>query len=226
MKIIYCLLLTLSNAFITKYFRAKQTKANSMHIPLKESIQIDEYKLSIQYKLTNDQSIMIQNELDQHDYRYLFCLIDKEYILNLNLYISIHNQTMKYNSYLSILVKDKYINIYGEYILNKIKPIIFQTKNMTNPYFYFYSNESIVNLFIDDSLDKLIINDPIEKHNIQFIYDNTIKDTNYISYNTTNLNKYIVNNSYVTILKFRNMTFYKAKTVSYIKDIFMYDSFN
>lgn len=226
MKIIFYLLLTLSNAFITKYFRVSQTKINSMHKPLKKSIQIDEYKLSIQYKLTHDQSIMIQNEIDQHDYRYLFCMIDNEFILNLNLYISIHNQTMKYNSYLSILVKDKYINIYGEYILNKIKPIIFQTKNETNPYYYFYSNESIVNLFIDDSIDKIIINDPIDKRNIQFIYDNITKDINYISTNITNLNKYIVNNSYITILKFYNITFYKAKSVSYIKEAFMYDSFN
>jgi len=223
--IIYYLLLTFSNAFINKYIYPRLSKINSMRMPIKESNYIYKHKISINYKLTNDQVNLIQNNINQHDDRFIIYSTYNEYMLSLNLFVSKIDQTIIYNSYLSILVKDKYINIYGEYILNRLEPIKYQTINKTNPFYYFYSNESSISLHIDDKLindnDKLI-ND---KYNLKFIYDNSTNNINYISFDIKPINRYIVNTSYLSKLIYQNMTFYKADKITYTKDEYMYESF-
>jgi len=222
----YFLFIVCVRAFINKYNYIRSFRLNSLNslkMPKKESVHIDKYRLFIDYKLTYDQVILIQNKINYHD-RFIFYPIDNKYIIRLNLFISMLNNTIKYNSYLSILVKDKYINIYGEYILDRLEPIIYQMNNKTNPFYYFYSYESFISIYIDDTND---INNKIinNKHNISFIFDNITNNINYISLDLSNKNRYIINTSYISKLIYLNMTFHNAINIFYIRDDYNYDLF-
>ena len=219
---IYFLFITFSNAFINKCIISRSSIMNSMRMPIRESKYIYQHRISINYKLSAEQVNLIQNNINQHTDNFIIYPIDNDYLIKLDLYLSMSNRTIELNSYISILVKDIYINIYGEYILNKLEPNRYQTINRTNPFYYFYSNESSISLYINKTDDKLIDNS--NRHNISFIYDNITESINYIS-QIKPINRYLVNTSYISRLVYQNMTFYTADKITYTSNDYIYDLF-
>jgi hypothetical protein len=182
-------------AFINKQFL----------LPTKKTIN---ERININYKLDPTQLNIIRNNLGN---KYSILSNEhNEYMLTLNLYSSIINNTQKYNSYLSILVKDEYLNTKGQYILEHIEPIKYININVTNKCYYMYSNMSLICLYFNYT-NKQLIN---IVDNIQFIYDNT---TNTIIYNTIieSVNTYILNTNHLSNLKYLNYNYYSATNIIY-----------
>jgi hypothetical protein len=200
--------------------RLNRFRPNLMQMQIKESVLVDSYKISIYYKLTKDQIDLIQNNINKHTEQYYIYSINNNYMICLNMYYTLINNSRIFNSYISVLVKDKYINIYGEYILEYIKPKYIQSINKTNLHYYFYSNESLISFYIDTN-DNLDIKN---KHNISFIYNNITKNINHID-NQKLIDKYIVNITYYDRLIYHNITFCNANKITYTINDYTYDLF-
>jgi len=198
-------------------FYAFTSKSNiqmiQMRMPIKQSTVINE-RINLHYKLNDKQLNTIHDNL-----RDKFTIVpndDNDYILTLNLFKSIStststsNLTQIYNSYLSIFVKDIYLGIYGEYIIEHLTPVKYQNINSTNKYYYFYSNETLIFLFLNYTDDKFTnIN-----QNTSFIFDNT---TDNIKYNEKqkSIKTYTSATNSLSNLKFINHTFYSASKITY-----------
>ena len=218
MNLLYLIILfNIVDGFIN---RLNRFRPNLMQMHIKESVLVDSYKISVYYKLTKDQIDLIQNNINKHTEQYYIYSTNNNYMICLNLYYTLINNSRIFNSYISVLVKDKYINIYGNYILNRLEPIKIQTINSTNLHYYFYSNESLISFYIDTN-DNLDIKD---KHNLSFIYNNITNNINHID-NQKSIDKYIVNITYINKLVYKNITFCNAHKITYTINDYTYNLF-
>jgi hypothetical protein len=160
------------------FFNLIHTKLNNEII--RKPIYIYPNKITISYNLTNEQLKYINNIICDNFYS----LSTNDYI-NINLYQATIDKKINYYSYVSLLVKNKYINIYGEYILMHLESLFIQNKKQ----FIFKSTNFNISFIIDNN-DKY----EYDKYNISFLYNH---NTTYI-YHTEQLKtikKYYIFNS-------------------------------
>ncbi len=214
----------LTSAFINRSFLRMHTPISKpslnmeMHMPIWKPIPIDK-QINIHYKLNNEQLTTICNNLKQQDKYRIIPTINNEFMLTVNLLTSTLNQTVEYKTYLSIAVKDKFIGIYGHYILEYIDPIKFTMINNTNQYLYLFSNITLLSLYFNYSYDKSALID--NKYNFVFKYDNTTDDI--IFYTDINRDKiYLNENNNLSNFQYKNHIYYTASKITYSIDEYQF----
>jgi hypothetical protein len=189
-----------------------------MHMPIWESDTINK-QVNIHYKLNNDQLTKICNSLKQQDKYRIIPTVNNEFMLTMNLLTITSNQTVKNRAYVSIAVRDKFIGIYGHYILEHIDPIKFTMINNTNQYLYLFSNMTLLSLYFNYSYDKPTQID--NRYNFVFKYDNTTDDISF--YTEINLDKiYSIKNNHLSNLKYKDHTYYTASKITYSIDEYQF----
>lgn len=182
------------------HFNFFNTKLNNEII--KKPIYIYPNKITISYKLTNEQAKYISSIICDN-----FFIPSTNHYININLFQATLNKEINYYSYVSLLVKDKYINIYGEYILMYLEPIFIQNKKE----FIFMSNKFNISFIIDNN-DKY----EYDKYNISFLYNhNTSKIYHTELYNT--IKQYYIFNSTSNISLY-NILLDKPNKIVYTKN--------